>query len=547
MIRRLANQKTKNQSGFDYTVGLLELLTPFGNIKKKEMEPFYKGMEEALSEELNKVQLFKESMTVKEEYFADFFEIMAHMKDCTGSIERAEKDVLSVVELFEIKSLVIAMEKLRIGTDGFKATFSKDFPACYRLKPVSDLLKILDPRNENMETFYIYDEFSEKLKALREKKREAERDLRRQKREKAEALRKEGIDLNPGFELTVSKQNSQEMEKLSKRDELFRKEEDYTCVVFSVKTDERMEELLSNIERIHMEIEEEEERVRESLSLEISLRKETLLSNVERIGNFDLVLAKAGLAVKKNLVRPDIVNSHKVKISKGRHLEVEEYLSKKGREFHPVDLDLKTGVTCITGANMGGKTVSLKLACLTCLLTQYGLFVPAQKAELGLCTYIQLLAGDTQSPERGLSSFGGEMEELREALDALKDYSFLLIDEVASGTNPQEGRAISKGLISYLAEKKVISLITTHFDTVTDVKGVKNLQVTGLENADFDELKRKLRYANRKERIELVASYMDYSLKEQKDKKNVPREAIKIAEILGIYPEIIDRAKGFLE
>lgn len=196
---------------------------------------------------------------------------------------------------------------------------------------------------------------------------------------------------------------------------------------------------------------------------------------------------------------------------------------------------------------MGGKTVSLKLACLTCLLTQYGLFVPAQKAELGLCTYIQLLAGDTQSPERGLSSFGGEMEELREALDALKDYSFLLIDEVASGTNPQEGRAISKGLISYLAEKKVISLITTHFDTVTDVKGVKNLQVTGLENADFDELKRKLRYANRKERIDLVASYMDYSLKEQKDKKNVPREAIKIAEILGIYPEIIDRAKGFLE
>lgn len=139
------------------------------------------------------------------------------------------------------------------------------------------------------------------------------------------------------------------------------------------------------------------------------------------------------------------------------------------------------------------------------------------------------------------------MEELREALDALGERGFLLIDEVASGTNPQEGRAISKGLISYLMEKKIISLITTHFDTVTDIKGVKNLQVAGLENADFDELKRKLRYSNRKERIELVAGYMDYSLKEQKNKKDVPREALKIAEILGIYPEIIDRAKGFLE
>lgn len=547
MNKRLANQKTKNQSGFDYVLGLLELLTPFGKEKKKELRPFFPGMEKELLEELGKVQLFKESMIMKEEYFTKLSEIMAHMKDCTKSIERTEKLVLSVVELFEIKSLVMAMEKVRVLSDEFRAVFAKEFPPCYKFLSVSDLLKTLDPRGENMETFYIYDEFSENLKNLREEKREIEKDLRRQKKEKAEGLRKEGIELNPGFELTVSKYNQEELEKLSKKEELFKKEEDYTCVVFSVKTDERMERLLSQIERIHGEIEEEEYKVREVLSKKIALKKDKLLSNVDKIGSFDLTLSKAALSIKRNLIKPDIAKVHKVLIVKGRHLEVEEFLSKKGRDFHPVDLNLKTGVTCITGANMGGKTVSLKLACLLCLLTQYGFFVPALKAEVGLSSYIQMLSGDTQSPERGLSSFGGEMEELREALDALGERGFLLIDEVASGTNPQEGRAISKGLISYLMEKKIISLITTHFDTVTDIKGVKNLQVAGLENADFDELKRKLRYSNRKERIELVAGYMDYSLKEQKNKKDVPREALKIAEILGIYPEIIDRAKGFLE
>ena len=71
---------------------------------------------------------------------------------------------------------------------------------------------------------------------------------------------------------------------------------------------------------------------------------------------------------------------------------------------------------------MGGKTISLKLSGLVPILAQYGFFVPCQKAKVGLSNYMQILIGDSQSVERGLSSFGSEMEELKEIDMRLNDF-----------------------------------------------------------------------------------------------------------------------------
>ena len=101
------------------------------------------------------------------------------------------------------------------------------------------------------------------------------------------------------------------------------------------------------------------------------------------------------------------------------------------------------------------------------ILAQYGFFVPADKAKVGLSNYMQMLIGDSQSVERGLSSFGSEMEELKQILDNGQDRSVILMDEIASGTNPVEGLALTKSIVDYLIVKPYISLITTHFETVT--------------------------------------------------------------------------------
>ena len=123
-----------------------------------------------------------------------------------------------------------------------------------------------------------------------------------------------------------------------------------------------------------------------------------------------------------------------------------------------------------------------------------------------------MLIGDSQSLERGLSSFGSEMEELKEILDRSKDRSLILIDEIASGTNPAEGLALTRSLVEYLKGKNYITLITTHFDIHTAGTSVENMQVVGLANADFEKLNKEIRYADRKHRIDIIGKYMDYRL-----------------------------------
>lgn len=548
MAKRLANQKTKSQSGFEYVLNLLELNTPFGEKVKKEVKPFFPGQEKELGQELERVDIFKKAIEKDPAYFDKVEEAFMEMKDVTFSVRRASKNSLSVVELFELKVFLLAQKMLYTHLLSFKEKFGADLPETFKLNPVASLLDILDPRKEGLPTFYIYDEFSEKLRELRDEKREREKLIRSRRKDLCRILKEdEDLEMTPKFEHTVSKQDTDQIKRLDEISLLCRWEEDYTSVTYTLKDDEEVGQAILETERLQLEIEEEELKVRKYLSLEIAKYEDVLLENMSRTGLMDFCYAKALLSVKYKMVKAEIVEEHFVSIQGARHLEVEAFLVGKGKSYCPTDLAIKEGVSIISGANMGGKTVSLRLMALVALLCQYGFFIPAEKAVIGLSSFVQMLMGDTQSLQRGLSSFGGEMEELREALDHAEKRAFLLVDEIASGTNPGEGAALSRALASFLMEKEVITLMTTHFDKVTEVEGVVAFQVVGLANADFDKLKRELRYANRKERIELVARHMDYRLIKIEEKRDVPKEALKIAEMLGVYSDIIDRAKNYLE
>ncbi|MDO4396771.1 MAG: DNA mismatch repair protein MutS, partial [Clostridia bacterium] len=322
---------------------------------------------------------------------------------------------------------------------------------------------------------------------------------------------------------------------------------DYMSATFQLKLNDEAYAYMGKIEELNGEIEVEEELIRKDLSEKIAQYSDVLLENCTKIGALDLALAKAYFFIERNLTRPEIVAEHVIEFIDGRNLAVEEVVKKKGKEYCPVSLSLRDGVTVITGANMGGKTISLKLAGQVAILAQYGFFVPAVKAKVGLSNYMQMLIGDSQSVERGLSSFGSEMEELKEILDKGEDRSLILVDEIASGTNPTEGTALTKSLVDYLIERPYISLITTHFETVTEREGVVNMQVRGLADCDFVLLGRELQYANRKDRINIISKYMDYRLCKVENEKQVPKDALNIATMLGIDKVIIDGAKKYIK
>ena len=101
--------------------------------------------------------------------------------------------------------------------------------------------------------------------------------------------------------------------------------------------------------------------------------------------------------------------------------------------------------------------------------------------------------------------------------------------------------------MDYLVDKPYITLFTTHFETVTETDNVVNMQVVGLANCDFTLLNREIQYANRRERINIISKYMDYRLRRVEENKQVPKDALNIAKMLGLSNEIIDRAKNYIK
>lgn len=542
IVKRLANKKTRRETGLDYVTTGLNLLTPFGSGLIKEQKPFLPGQEELLRAELSRIQEIKSIAEANEREIGILSEAFMMVKDNSLSIKRSGSSVLSVVEIFEIKSLLLLM--VRIRDLGGKLKLPEEFIP----DDITGLLDTLDPGGDRLNTFYIYDSFSEKLAELRGEKKNLEREVRREQKRKRDDIReKYGITLTPKFDITVSKSDSQSIKMIDEISDLSRSEEDYMSVTFTLTPTEAAAGLVRRMDELTADIEEEELKVRETLSEEIHSWEEVLNENCRRIGRLDIVLAKALFAGRHNCVMPEIVTEHVVEFTDGRHLQVEEIISSKGGRYCPVSISLKDGVTCITGANMGGKTVSLKLTGMIAILAQYGYFVPARSAKVGLSNFMQILIGDSQSIERGLSSFGSEMEELKEIMDNSKERSLLLIDEIASGTNPVEGLALTRSIVDYLKKQPYISLITTHFEAVTGDEEVVNMQVTGLANADFDRLNREIRYANRRERIEIIGRYMDYRLTHVDSGREIPKDALNIAKMLGISKDIIEKAKEYIE
>ncbi len=574
--RRLANVKTRKETGLEYVMYSLDLNTPFGKKQLKEIRPFFPGEEQELRAELNRVERMIYFVRQNKVLTDKMQEVFMEMKDPTLTVARSESAALSTVELFEVKSLLLQMRQLRKLTiehevGDYKGAHcvseckaagdaAEDFsveagenepvvdtvPEEYFLADTEDLLDELDPTGDRLNTFYIYNEFSELLTELRAKKRECEVQIRKAQKQKREDLRKEqGVLLTPKFDIVLARSNP-DFERIQALPELEVVDQDYMSVTLQLKPTEEIYEFVNEIEKINEKIDEEEERVRGELSKKIAKKASVLLENCEKIGALDLALAKAIYSIRHDMTKPEIAKEHVICFEDARNIQVEDIIKQKGKEFCPISLKLRDGVTMITGANMGGKTISLKLAGQIPILAQYGFFVPAKHARIGLSNYMQILIGDSQSVERGLSSFGSEMEELKEILDHGQDRSLILIDEIASGTNPTEGTALTKSLVDYLIEKPYISLITTHFESVTEREGIVNMQVRGLTDCNFELLEREIRYANRRDRINIISRHMDYRLYRVDNNTQVPKEALSIAAMLGIDKEIIEGAKKYM-
>jgi DNA mismatch repair ATPase MutS len=171
---------------------------------------------------------------------------------------------------------------------------------------------------------------------------------------------------------------------------------------------------------------------------------------------------------------------------------------------------------------MGGKTVLLRTIALAQAMFQWGFFVPAREAAIAPVDEI-LTAIDDPFDTPGLSSFASEMVRLDGMIRRVKTQTrtLVLIDEPARTTNPTEGGAIVNALLDLLAAHNARALVTTHYNVLS---GVDRLRVSGLSDD---------------------GSTMDYSL--IPDYGVAPHEALRIARILGVDPELINNASKYTD
>lgn len=217
-----------------------------------------------------------------------------------------------------------------------------------------------------------------------------------------------------------------------------------------------------NNELIALTIDEREEveAILRSLSKRIGNLKDSLFADIEILADIDACLARAEFGYQKKCTKPEINGRGYINIIKGRH----PLLDKDKTVPVSIELGKNYDFLLLSGANTGGKTVTLKMCGLFSLMAQCGLFVPASEgSSLAVFDNIFCDIGDSQSIEENLSTFSSHVLNIKNICDGVSVNSLVLIDELGGGTNPDEGQALAKAIVTHFLKIGCKGIVTTHF------------------------------------------------------------------------------------
>src|SRR5256712_7923383 len=306
-------------------------------------------------------------------------------------------------------------------------------------------------------------------------------------------------------------------------------------------------ELNNKLRQLQIEERQEIERILRQLSLEVGNEKNALDLDVELLAEFDLHLAKARYGRMMRCTEPRLNDAGFINLRNARHplltgkvVPINFHL---GHEFF---------IVVITGPNTGGKTVALKTVGLLTLMAQAGLHIPADEhSEIAIFEEIFADIGDEQSIEQSLSTFSSHLSRIIEILRRIEEElqretpdirgkmsetlvhntesrrlrALVLLDELGAGTDPSEGSALARAILTFLLERHVTTGATTHY---SELKAFAHEQ-PGVVNAsvEFD--------------IETLSPTYRLSI-------GLPgrSNALAIANRLGLDERIVERAREFL-
>jgi DNA mismatch repair protein MutS2 len=208
-------------------------------------------------------------------------------------------------------------------------------------------------------------------------------------------------------------------------------------------------------------------RILQRLAALVREHLNTIESDYHIIARVDAMNALAGFAEKLDMSSPEINNQAYIKILAGRHPLLWKTLDKEKRGDHLVPLDMEIGrnhsCMVITGSNAGGKTVALKTIGILTMMALSGMHIPAGSGtSIPFLTRVFADIGDDQSIEQNLSTFSAHVTRIAEIIRNSDSGSLVIFDELGTGTDPEQGGALSCSILRKLKERGILTIVSTH-------------------------------------------------------------------------------------
>lgn len=263
-------------------------------------------------------------------------------------------------------------------------------------------------------------------------------------------------------------------------------------------------------------------RLLEMLTRSVAKDADAFIYSIEVLADLDVIAAKARFSNKFECQKPRINDNNVIRFNDVRHPLLIKKLGKKNVVPLSVDLDDENVGFVISGPNAGGKTVSLKTVGLSTAMALSGIFTTGEVEVCNRSIFTSI--GDHQSIENDLSTFSSQISQIRDIIDHAGGKSLVLIDEICSGTDPQEGSALACGIMDTFVEYGIYFVVTTHQSSLKNY--ALNKGIVKNASLEFDE-------ANLKPSYKFLAGIPGNSY------------AFNLADNIGLNKAVISRAEKY--
>jgi len=213
-----------------------------------------------------------------------------------------------------------------------------------------------------------------------------------------------------------------------------------------------------------LRIDEENEvyRILYTLSAMVAASTPSLNESIMMMERLDFIFSKGKLSIDMHAVEPVVNTERNLRLKNAWHPLMDKKIA--------VPLQFQIGDTArgivITGPNTGGKTVAVKTVMLNCMMAQSGLHVTCESANICMNTSYLCDIGDGQNLSENLSTFSSHITNVLDVLREVNSDSFVIMDELGSGTDPTEGMGIAIAILEELRKSGALFLVTTHYPEV---------------------------------------------------------------------------------